>query len=151
MGGQQSTVTKIGFQDVQRALREEPRFSQEEPLLISTLKLQEQQCLIAGTHRAEQEEETINRLIKNAACARVTVIVYGKHSCDETAAARAEQLRSLGFGKVYCYVGGLFEWLILQDMYGEKQFPTTSKELDLLKYMPPMVLGRALLENGDLT
>lgn len=149
MGGQQSSVTKIGFQDVQRVLREqsEDRLTQS-TLLLSTLQVNEQQCLIAGTRRAEEEEQVVNQLLKSTQHANVSVVVYGKHGCDETACARAEQLRSLGFAKVYWYVGGLFEWLILQDMYGEKQFATSGKELDLLKYMPPMVMGRALLENG---
>ena len=27
-----------------------------------------------------------------------------------------------------------FEWLLLQDVFGEDLFPTTSKELDILKF-----------------
>ena len=43
---------------------------------------------------------------------------------------------SLGFYNVYLYNGGLFEWLLLQDIYGFDEFPTTKKELDILKYKP---------------
>ena len=31
----------------------------------------------------------------------------------------------------------LFEWILLQDIYGESLFPTTSKQHDILKYRPP--------------
>jgi len=35
---------------------------------------------------------------------------------------------------------------MLQDIYGEKEFPTTKKELDILKYKPYKVLNVQLLE-----
>ena len=45
-----------------------------------------------------------------------------------------KQLLSLGFTNVSIYIGGMFEWLLLQEIYGEAPFPTTCHELDLLKY-----------------
>jgi hypothetical protein len=42
----------------------------------------------------------------------------------------------LGFENVYIYRGGMFEWLLLQDIYGFDEFQTTSKITDLLKYKP---------------
>jgi len=45
-----------------------------------------------------------------------------------------DQLVKLGFSNVFIYLGGLFEWLMLQDIYGYDEFPTTKKELDILKY-----------------
>ena len=44
-------------------------------------------------------------------------------------------------------MGGLFEWLLLQDMYGSDEFPTTNKELDVLKYKPISILNIHLLGN----
>jgi hypothetical protein len=44
------------------------------------------------------------------------------------------QLISLGCKRVFIYRGGLFEWLLLQDIYGFSAFPTTKKILDILKY-----------------
>jgi hypothetical protein len=35
---------------------------------------------------------------------------------------------------------------MLQDIYGEKEFPTTKKELDILKYKPNKVFNVPLLE-----
>jgi hypothetical protein len=44
-------------------------------------------------------------------------------------------------------MGGLFEWLMLQDIYGYDEFPTTKKELDFLKYKAPSRLNISLIEN----
>ena len=74
------------------------------------------------------------------------IIVYGKNSNDEKIYKKYNQLVSLGFYNVYIYIGGLFEWLLLQDIYGETDFPTTKKELDILKYKPNKLLGIELLE-----
>jgi hypothetical protein len=60
--------------------------------------------------------------------------VYGKNSQDETPYKKAYQLKELGLKCVYVYTGGMFEWLLLQDVYGVKEFPTTKQLLDILKY-----------------
>jgi hypothetical protein len=51
----------------------------------------------------------------------------------------------MGFVNVYLYPGGLFEWLLLQDIYGDDEFPTTIKELDILKYKPDNIINNFLL------
>ena len=53
-----------------------------------------------------------------------------------------------GFANVYVYTGGLFEGLMLQDIYGFDNFPTTSKQLDLLKFKPQKRLNISYIENG---
>jgi hypothetical protein len=65
------------------------------------------------------------------------IIVYGKNTNDDTVHKKYQQLIGLGFKNVRVYPGGMFEWLLLQDIYGASSFPTTSKELDILKYKPP--------------
>jgi hypothetical protein len=47
-----------------------------------------------------------------------------------------------GFPEVYVYSGGLFEWMLLQDIYGQDEFPTTKKVLDILKWKPASQLIR---------
>ena len=42
----------------------------------------------------------------------------------------------------------MFEWLLLQDIYGNELFPTTSKELDILKYKSQQVFDVKYIENG---
>jgi hypothetical protein len=76
----------------------------------------------------------------------VKIIIYGRNCNDEKIYTKYNQLISLGFYNVYIYTGGLFEWLMLQDIYGDKEFPTTKKELDLLKYKQNKVLNIPLLE-----
>jgi hypothetical protein len=44
------------------------------------------------------------------------------------------------------YAGGLFEWLLLQDIFGAAEFPTTKKELDIIKYKPNKILNVKFLE-----
>ena len=63
----------------------------------------------------------------------IRIIVYGMNSTDETIVKKYDQLIGLGFTNVYIYLGGLFEWLLLQDIYGLEEFTTTSKQLDILK------------------
>jgi hypothetical protein len=94
---------------------------------------------------SNNEENVINALIKNGR-KDIKIIIYGKNCNDEKVYNKYNQFTSLGFYNVYIYVGGLFEWLLLQDIYGENEFPSTKKELDLLKYKPNKVLNIALLE-----
>ena len=74
------------------------------------------------------------------------IIIYGKNCNDETVNQRWQQLINLGFHNVFVYFGGMFEWLMLQDIYGKDLFPTTQKELDLLKYRGKPSLNIELLE-----
>ena len=57
-----------------------------------------------------------------------------ENSSDDTLIKKYYQLRKLGIKNIYVYVGGLFEWLLLQDIYGEDIFPTSSTHIDILKY-----------------
>jgi hypothetical protein len=101
-----------------------------------------QSCLIQSTVPIQEEEETINGILNNnnkysnSNSNDITVIVYGTNSNDETVYSKYEQLVKLGIKNVFIYTGGIFEWLLLQDIYGCDLFPTTSRELDILKYKP---------------
>ena len=114
--------------------------------MINTLAVTEQECLIPGTVSVKDEEAFINRhLNKN-----ISIIIYGKNANDDSIFKKYEQLLKLGFSSVFVYTGGIFEWLLLQDIYGKDEFPTTSEELDILKYRATTVLqDRLLLEYID--
>jgi hypothetical protein len=140
MGNSQS-FQKIGFEDIQIVIK-----NHETYLLINTLLESEQNCLIVNTVPISQEETLINKYI--ASNKRIRIVIYGKHNLDDTVVKKNQQLLNLGFSNIFIYVGGLFEWLILQDIYGKDEFPTTSKQLDLLKYKPRSVLNIQMLENG---
>jgi hypothetical protein len=139
MGNSQSSI-KINYEDIQFIIQ-----NSEGHLLINTLSSSEQNCLILNTINFNNEENIINACIKRGA-KDIKIVIYGKNSNDEKLYNKYSQLTSLGFHNVYIYTGGLFEWLMLQDIYGEKEFPTTKKELDILKYKPNKVFNVPLLE-----
>jgi len=138
MGNIQS-MKKINYEDMQSVIK-----NPEIYLIINTLAPSEQQCLIINTVFANEEESIINKFIKENKSIRI--IIYGKNCNDETINKKYQQLYSLGFYNIFVYLGGMFEWLMLQDIYGKELFPTTKKELDLLKYKSPQLLNVSLLE-----
>jgi hypothetical protein len=127
-------INKIGFEDVQT-------ISKTSTLLINTLSIELQHCLIVHTLPCHEEEKVVNGLIDRFQYKEKTIVVYGKHSADPSVEQKYNQLIELGFTKVYIYYGGLFEWLLLQDIYGVDEFPTTQKVLDILKYKPDRLLS----------
>jgi len=139
MGNSQSSIQKINFEDMQSACK-----NPEIYLLINTLPESEQGCLVIGTVSAHQEEAIINKHLGGSK--NIQIIVYGRNCNDEKVFKKYQQLLQLGFFNVFIYSGGLFEWLMLQDIYGFNEFPTTTKQLDLLKYKPRQQLNVGLLE-----
>jgi hypothetical protein len=138
MGNAQS-MKKVNYEDMQTVTK-----NPEVYLIINTLSPSEQKCLIVNTTVAEEEELIINKYMKENKSIRI--IVYGKNCNDESIQKKYQQLLTLGFYNIFVYTGGMFEWLLLQDVYGKDLFPTTKKELDLLKYKPCQLLNIALLE-----
>jgi hypothetical protein len=128
MGNQ--IIKKVSFQDVQHAQ------TNERILLINTLSDDEQTLLIYKTVPANQEIQEVEKAIQM----KHTIIVYGKNSNDESIYTKYNQIHKLG-GLVYIYVGGLFEWLLLQDIYGSDLFKTTNKTIDILKFKPNNILN----------
>ena len=128
MGNQ--IIKKVSFQDIQYAQ------SNERILLINTLSEHEQSLLIYKTVPANQEIQEVEKAIQM----KHTIIVYGKNGNDESIYVKYNQIHKLG-GMVYIYVGGLFEWLTLQDIYGIDLFKTTSKTIDILKFKPNNILN----------
>ena len=139
MGNSQS-IQKINFEDIQYVIK-----NCEVHILINTLNESEQDCLIKNTVNIYKESELINKFIK-IGNKQVKIIIYGRNCNDEKIYEKYNQLSSLGFYNIYIYTGGLFEWLMLQDIYGINEFQTTKQELDILKYKPHKVLNIQLLE-----
>lgn len=139
--GNKVSIRKIGFEDVKYLLNKGTRF-----IIINTLDEGEQNCLIKGTVSPSEEISIINKAISNPT---LHIVIYGRNYTDESIYKKYEKLLSLGFNNIFVYAGGIFEWLCLQDIYGENEFPTTSKELDILKYKPLPVLNTLLLTDLD--
>jgi len=133
MGNTKPESNKISFEDIQWILK------QNEYLLINTLPKGEQKCLIQKTIPIDNEVNVINTFLKDK---KINIIIYGKNTNDASVYVKYNQLINLGFHKVYIYLGGLFEWLCLQDIYGKTAFPTIGDELDILKYRPPPEINK---------
>ena len=139
MGNSQS-IQKINYEDIQYVIK-----NAEIHLLINTLSETEQECLITNTVNMNKETDLINKFIKTGN-KNVKIIIYCRNCNDEKIYSKYTQLNSLGFYNLYVYCGGLFEWLMLQDIYGHSEFPTTKKELDILKYKPNKILNIQMIE-----
>lgn len=141
--GNDIKIKKANFEDIQQYIQQNQQTNtnlSQKIYLINTLPLQEQHCLILHTVNAMDEERIINKLLNNK---QVILILYGKNANDPKIEEKYKQLYHLGFtsNQLIVYLGGMFEWLLLQDIYGLSEFPTTSNELDLLKYKAKRVLS----------
>ena len=132
MGNSQS-MKKINYEDMQTVVK-----NPEIYLLINTLPSISQDCLISTTVSIDQEEATINKYMKENR--NIRIIIYGKNCNDDLVDKKYQQLLSLGFYNIFVYRGGMFEWLLLQDVYGIEEFPTTVKVLDILKFRAKRIL-----------
>ena len=133
MGNTIMTQRHINFEDMQMAINEQTNHQYAmKTVIINTLEAHNQHCLISGTLNIEHEVEALNTYMKNNKDIRI--IVYGMNAADGSSMKKYEQLIKLGFYHVFIYAGGLFEWLLLQDIYGDDEFPTTSKIYDILNY-----------------
>ena len=121
---------KVSFQDIQYAQ------TNDRILIINTLPETEQTVLIHKTVPICNEIIEVEKAIKQ----KNNIIIYGKNSNDESIYLKYTQISKLG-GAVYVYIGGLFEWLLLQDIYGKEMFKTTSNILDILKFKPNNILN----------
>lgn len=142
MGNTQS-VKKVNFEDVQYVIKNKNKY-----LLINTLISNEQNCLIKNTVSCHDEVSIINQHLNNK---QIYIIIYGRNSCDDSVRKKYVQLMELGFHNIFIYPGGIFEWLMLQDIYGDEDdaFPTTVKDMDILRYKGCSELNKLLLTNID--
>lgn len=142
--GNSVSMKKINYEDIQTVVK-----NPEIYMLINTLPLNNQECLISTTVSVDKEEAIINKYLKENR--GIKIIVYGKHCNDELVDKKYQQLLALGFNNIYTYTGGLFEWLLLHDVYGKELFPVNNKDskknIDILKFKPPPVLNISLIEN----
>ena len=132
--GNTNSITKINFEDIQHAIKNNSSY------IINVLNRNEQQCLIQNTMNIDDEESIINNLLEKGNN-HYSIIIYGKNTNDMKVYEKYNQLVQLGFSNVCVYIGGLFEWMLLQDIYGNDNFPTSTSELDILKFKPSQVLN----------
>ena len=140
--GNTPSVNKVNFEDIQYAIKQSNNC-----LLINTLRPNEQSCLIKKTIPINIEEKVINKYLNEKI--NINIIVYDKNANAPNLMKKYQQLISLGFVNVYIYPGGLFEWLLLQDVYGNDDFPTTNTELDILKFKGKSMFTTYLIKDLD--
>tara|TARA_B110000285_G_C15053136_1_gene578092 strand:+ start:895 stop:1311 length:417 start_codon:yes stop_codon:yes gene_type:complete len=118
----------INYQNVQQYIND------NNAIIINTLIGSEQGCLIYNTINYTAEQELFNQLINNYDFKSKTIVIYGRNCNDNSVMKKANQLIELGFHNIYIYNGGLFEWILLQEIYSDEHFKTTSEVDDILKY-----------------
>jgi hypothetical protein len=139
--GNNNSISKISFYDMQNIVNN----NYNNYIIVNTLEDNEQDCLISNTINANTEliffnDTTYKFLDKN-------IIIYGKNCNCNKIYDKYQQIKKMGYPNVYLYIGGLFEWLLLQDIYGYDNFPTTKKEFDILKYKPKDIINNYLMLN----
>lgn len=109
-------------------------------ILISTLPEDTQGCLIPQTVACHDEERWINDVLERKKQGLYTVIVYGANHLDATVDRKCAQMRTMGFRSVHAYLGGMFEWLLLHEVFGEENFPVAQPSRsgvpDILAFRP---------------
>lgn len=126
--GNVSSVYRCNFETIQEMIKANSR----DIILINTLDRNNQSCLIQGTLSVGDEIKVIDESLRKRQ--KKTIYIYGKNYNDETVYKKYEQLSKISQFECYIYLGGLFEWLLLQEIYGGSLFPTNGLEQDLLKY-----------------
>jgi len=128
-----ATSVYVSYKDMQTAVRNEDMY-----VLINTMPLNEQECVILRTVDAHNEDVFVNNLLATARGTRI--VVYGKNTTDATVDSKFHQLKKLGFRNLYIYRGGMFEWLLLQEVYGAEHFPTRGSG-EILNFKSPSILS----------
>ena len=145
MGNQVSLIPKVSYEDLQMVVYRNTRV-QHSTLIINTLPPSLQHCLIKTTVDIRFEERAVNTFIQKNP--DIMIIVYGKNSNDITILHKYEQLVKLGFTNVHIYTGGIFEWMLLHEIYGKELFKITRYEIDILRYRPKSVLMGTMAGGG---
>ncbi len=142
MGATQSKNMYVTYCTIQQAIK-------LGKTIIHIMNIGDETILIKGTLTAEQEVQRINTWINDIEhTANNDIFIYGYSDSDfNKLLQRQKQLNGLGFKRVYIYLGGMFEWLLLRDVYSADEFPVDGlikgAALDILRYNKPV----AAIEN----
>ncbi len=130
--------SNIGFEDMKYSI-------DKKYIIITTLTTQDTTTnLIKNTITPNEEENIINKMIDAYETSK-HVVIYGKNSCDSSVYSKYNELKNFGFTNIFIYNGGIFEWMLLQDIYGFDNFPTTISDIDILKFKQPSFFETKLL------
>jgi len=138
MGTTQSSSTFANYSKIQNAIH-------TGKTVIHTMNVADELILIKGTLLSHQEVNRINMWLSNDDFNN-EIYIYGYSNADyNKLLQRQKQLNGLGFKNVYIYFGGMFEWLLLRDVFGADEFPLDGvlkgAIVDILKYNKPSPLA----------
>jgi len=100
-------------------------------LLITTLPF-DGLCIQGTVDSIEKEEQLINNALESGKTGEMILFIYGK---------KAQQFIDLGFRNVYVYLGGIFEWVLLADLYGIEDFSVTGGNINEENLSMRFVIG----------
>ena len=126
MGQVYSNFSHINYEELQTKVKKGASI-----ILLNTLSSDNQSYLIKGTLKAAYEIGIMNDYLKKNK--NIEIIIYGKDHYDMSVIKKYNQLKKLGFKNVSVYFGGLFEWALLQDIYGSSNFETDGQINDPLQ------------------
>ena len=129
--------SNIGFEDMKYSI-------DNKYVIITTLSSHDNINLIKNTIPPIDEENVINKLIDTYEISKY-IVIYGKNSCDSSVYSKYNELKNFGFTNIFIYNGGIFEWMLLQDIYGFDNFPTTISDIDILKFKQSSFFEKKLL------
>jgi len=129
--------SNIGFEDMKYSI-------DNKYVIITTLASHDNINLIKNTIPPIDEENVINKLIDTYEISKY-IVIYGKNSCDSSVYSKYNELKNFGFTNIFIYNGGIFEWMLLQDIYGFDNFPTTISDIDILKFKQSSFFEKKLL------
>ena len=123
MGQVYSNFSHVNYEELQTKIKRGITI-----ILLNTLSVDNQSYLIKGTLKAAYEIGIMNEYLKKNK--NIEIIIYGKDHYDTSVIKKYNQLKKLGFKNVSIYFGGLFEWALLQDIYGSSNFETDGQIKD---------------------
>jgi hypothetical protein len=86
-------------------------------LIVTTIKDTNNTPLIKGTLQPEKEEYFINKIIQNKNNNIKGIIIYGMNNQDISVIDKYKQLLKFNVTNIFIYIGGLFEWLLLNKQH----------------------------------
>ena len=99
MGQFFSLIKYVNFEDIQMICKNQ----KPSTIIINTLELNQQNCLIKTTIKAIQEEHIINQFIQQKQLS-VYIIIYGKNNNDDDSIIKKyKQLKNLCFSNIFIY------------------------------------------------
>ena len=137
MGNSESSIKKVNFDDIINISKDSKESTKNTHILIHVMEKEDQELLIKNTLSIDEEIEIINSILSFRKM-DVIIVIYGKNTDDVSKVIRRyRQLCDMGFSNVHVYFGGLFEWLLLQEIYGNDDMKTNIVcNRNILDYKP---------------